>query len=93
MAKQTRSQALFTYIEGWYKSRQRHLALRRGSPVNFERSRAEAGKASIPRSAHRWNPQAVERQTLDCPLNRGNSNSTQSEAQSSEKATKPRYSL
>lgn len=47
---QTKSEArlaLFTYIEGWYNPRRRHSALGRVSPVNFERSHAEAGNASI----------------------------------------------
>jgi len=38
--------ALFTYIEGWYNPRRRHSALGRVSPTQFERSYAEAGKAS-----------------------------------------------
>lgn len=40
--------ALFTYIEGWYNPRRRHSALGRVSPVNFERSYADVGQASIP---------------------------------------------
>jgi putative transposase len=33
--------ALFTYIEGWYNPRRRHLGLGRVSPIKFERSQTE----------------------------------------------------
>jgi putative transposase len=41
--------ALFSYIEGWYNPRRRHSALGRVSPIHFERSHAEASKASTSR--------------------------------------------
>jgi hypothetical protein len=46
--------ALFTYIEGWYNPRRRHLALGRVSPIQFERRYDQRqSPVTMPQAANR----------------------------------------